>query len=277
MARARLIKPGFFTNDTLAEIEPLGRLLFAGLWTIADREGRLEDRPRRIKAELLPYDACDVEALLCDLAAHAFIERYEADGQRFIQVSAFVKHQSPHIKEPASTIPAPCLPGARPVLEPEQHRYGPADPDPVIDPVIDPDLDPVAVADRGTAPAAAAPPATAAEQELLDQVQGLRGWPANKDAAYDLRKLREWQRDYPDVNLTALVSQLDSWLAGKPKERASPQRIGNWLRIERERQEGSRNGRGTSGHSQPRSSPNGRAGGGGDIADSWERAARGEL
>ena len=36
MARARNIKPAFFDNDELAENEPLGRLLFIGLWTLAD-------------------------------------------------------------------------------------------------------------------------------------------------------------------------------------------------------------------------------------------------
>jgi hypothetical protein len=64
MARARNIKPGFFLNDELAECEPLARLLFAGLWCIADREGRLEDKPKRIKVEILPYDDCDIDYLL---------------------------------------------------------------------------------------------------------------------------------------------------------------------------------------------------------------------
>ena len=107
MARMRTIKPGFFTNDQLAEIQPLGRLLFAGLWTMADREGRLEDRPKRIKAELLPYDECNADALLGELAQGGFIIRYEAAGHRYIQVTAFSKHQCPNVKELASTIPQP--------------------------------------------------------------------------------------------------------------------------------------------------------------------------
>jgi len=107
MARARNIKPGFFTNDMLAEIEPLGRLLFIGMWTIADREGRLEDRPKRIRAEVLPYDDCDVDGLLNELKQNGFIIRYEVGGNRFIQIVNFVKHQNPHVKESASTIPAP--------------------------------------------------------------------------------------------------------------------------------------------------------------------------
>lgn len=107
MARARNIKPGFFINDDLAEIEPLGRLLFAGLWTVADREGRLEDKPKKIKASILPYDDCDIDKLLQDLHDSGFICRYTVDGQNYIQIINFLKHQNPHHKEIASIIPPP--------------------------------------------------------------------------------------------------------------------------------------------------------------------------
>jgi hypothetical protein len=49
MARARNIKPAFFKNEQLVELGMSTRLLFIGLWCLADREGRLEDRPKRIK------------------------------------------------------------------------------------------------------------------------------------------------------------------------------------------------------------------------------------
>ena len=107
MARSRNIKPGFFSNDVLAECEPLARLLFAGLWTIADREGRLEDRPKRIKAELLPYDDCNIDALLDALHSKGFILRYSVENQQLIQILAFTKHQNPHKNEVHSTLPQP--------------------------------------------------------------------------------------------------------------------------------------------------------------------------
>ena len=110
MARSRNIKPGFFKNETLAECQPLARLLFAGLWCLADREGRLEDRPKRIRAELLPYDDGSVDEMLNELHGAGFIVRYEAGGNRFIQVMDFTKHQTPHHKEQASTIHSPDLP-----------------------------------------------------------------------------------------------------------------------------------------------------------------------
>lgn len=134
MARARNLKPGFFLNDELAECDPLARLLFAGLWCIADREGRLEDRPKRIKAEILPYDDCDVDKFLNDLQSHGFIKRYEVDGKRYIQIINFKKHQNPHIKEAASIIPPPPEDEPAPekhhtctVQEPEKHTENPAD------------------------------------------------------------------------------------------------------------------------------------------------------
>jgi len=107
VARARNIKPGFFTNDDLASISPLGRILFAGLWTIADREGRLEDKPAKIKACLLPYDRCDVNKLLDLLVGKEFIFRYCADEKNYIQITNWHRHQNPHHMEVPSEIPAP--------------------------------------------------------------------------------------------------------------------------------------------------------------------------
>lgn len=107
LARARNIKPGFFKNEDLAELNPLGRILFSGLWCLADREGRLEDRPKRIKAEVLPYDECDVNNLLNQLVDAKFIIRYAVDDQEYIQIINFKKHQNPHMREAPSVIPLP--------------------------------------------------------------------------------------------------------------------------------------------------------------------------
>jgi hypothetical protein len=107
VARSRNIKPTFFTNEYLAELSPLARLLFIGLWCQADREGRLQDRPKRLKIDILPYDNCDVDILLDDLQKSRgdFIKRYEVEGNKYIQIINFSKHQNPHKKEVASTIP----------------------------------------------------------------------------------------------------------------------------------------------------------------------------
>jgi len=107
MARARSIKPSLMANEELAALDPLTRLLFPYLWMLADREGRLEDRPRRIGAVALPYDQCaDVHQMLEDLQLAGFIHRYVVQDIGIIQIINFAKHQTPHSKEVKSTLPA---------------------------------------------------------------------------------------------------------------------------------------------------------------------------
>lgn len=107
MARARNIKPGFYKNEDLAECSVWARLIFPGLWMLADRDGRLEDRPKRIKGELLPFDSVEMEPLLAELHARKFILRYESGGMKCIQILKFKEHQAPHYSEKPSIIPPP--------------------------------------------------------------------------------------------------------------------------------------------------------------------------
>ena len=99
MARGRNIKPAFFDNDLLADNEPLGRLLFIGMWTIADFKGCFEWREKRIKAKLLPFDNCNVKKLAINLDNSGFI-RFYSDGEKtYCEIKNFVKHQNPHKNE----------------------------------------------------------------------------------------------------------------------------------------------------------------------------------
>lgn len=110
MARARNIKPGLFKNEILGVADPFYTILFESLWVLADRDGRLEDRPLRIKAETFPYrEGLDVEAMLTWLAGNGFILRYVAEGKALIQIIEFTKHQNPHRDEKKSELPAPVL------------------------------------------------------------------------------------------------------------------------------------------------------------------------
>ncbi len=107
MARARNIKPSLFTNEVLGVADPLLTILFVSLWCLADKAGRLEDRPLRIKANTFPYrEGIDADKLLTDLEGYGFIRRYVAGELRLIEVLNFAKHQSPHHTEKESTYPA---------------------------------------------------------------------------------------------------------------------------------------------------------------------------
>jgi hypothetical protein len=119
--RARNIKPGFFKNELLGTADPYMSLLFAGLWCLADRDGRLQDRPLRIKAEVFPYrENLDIHGELTALEEMGFIHRYKVGGVAVIQICNFAKHQTPHHTEKRSCLPAP-------VNSPLRHGENPPD------------------------------------------------------------------------------------------------------------------------------------------------------
>jgi hypothetical protein len=106
--RARLLKPGFFTNERLARLPVRARLLFAGLWCLADREGRLEYRPERIKAAVFPYEPrVKIDALIRALELEEFVKRYTVAHTPCLALPRFAQHQRPHAHEPESTLPPP--------------------------------------------------------------------------------------------------------------------------------------------------------------------------
>lgn len=135
MARSRIIKPEFFQNEELVVLPPIARLLFIGLWQLADRDGRLEDRPGKIKLAVLPADECDVDDLLRQLAEKQLIVRYQIDGARYLSIPKFLVHQSPHVSERSKGIPdppstensvqAPDKHSASTVLAPDKHQTNP--------------------------------------------------------------------------------------------------------------------------------------------------------
>lgn len=118
---------------------------------LADRKGRLEDRPLRLKVQIFPYDYVDMNALLVSLQESGFIARYTVKGDRYIAIPKFLHHQSPHCREPESALPAPprgLIPASglsdaqhlsSTVLASGRHQSGPS--------VIDPESVAVAVAE----------------------------------------------------------------------------------------------------------------------------------
>ena len=102
MPRARNIKPGFFESEQVGQVPFGARLLFEALWLMADREGRLEDRPLRFKGFAFRYDPTtveDIEQWLQQLEDVRLIDRYTVDRLMLIWIPKFKKHQNPHVKE----------------------------------------------------------------------------------------------------------------------------------------------------------------------------------
>lgn len=113
MARARTLKPSFFKNEKVVARSFPARLLYEGLWTLADRRGILKDKPQWIKMEVFPADSLDVNALLGELAERRededcpLIRRYERHGFKCIIICGFAQHNHPHPNEQANDLPMP--------------------------------------------------------------------------------------------------------------------------------------------------------------------------
>ncbi len=127
MARIRTVKPEFFRHEALFEAEqsvslPL-RLAFAGLFTVADREGRFRWQPRVLKLDVMPFDAVDFGVILDALHAYGFVDRYRVDGQEYGVIPSWRKHQQINARESASTIPAPDASGAEKCVHPSKHVH----------------------------------------------------------------------------------------------------------------------------------------------------------
>lgn len=98
MARIRTIKPEFFRHEGLQDLEinhakEYPMLVFAGLWTLSDKEGRFEWRPRQIKLDILPFLKFDMDQTLKLLSDNGFIEKYEVDGKHYGLIPSFSDHQ----------------------------------------------------------------------------------------------------------------------------------------------------------------------------------------
>ena len=97
MPRIRAIKPQFWLDEELATVPIEARLLYIGLWNLADDSGVFEYRPGRIRVQLFPYDLNITNEMisnwLISLEKIGNIERFEDSHKDYALIKAFLKHQ----------------------------------------------------------------------------------------------------------------------------------------------------------------------------------------
>jgi len=94
--RIRSIKPEFWASENMAALSRDERLVFIGLWSLADDEGRFRANPRYIAGQLLPYDEDGlvvVSRALARLREQAAVTLYEVDGSSYGLVTGWGRHQ----------------------------------------------------------------------------------------------------------------------------------------------------------------------------------------
>jgi len=206
MPRSRELKYGFFTDEEIAKLTPFARLLFEGLWCLADRDGRLEDRPARIHALLFPYDhQLDIDALLREVAGARgdFIQRYEVDGRNYIQIRTLNKNQHFHPKEKSAGYPSPParkIPGL-----PENSASNPALPS------------------LSSLPSQSSKPSVCCSEVADDNSEpaepALVTFPCAKGTTWDLTESvrAELAEAYPAVDILAEARKALEWCRANPK------------------------------------------------------------
>jgi len=125
MARIRSIKPEFFTSLTVADLTPVQRLTFIGLWTHSDDEGRCVDDARLIKAAIWPLDdrtTSDVEDDLKALSESSLILRYTLNRKHYLAVRGWAEHQKINRPTPSKLPPPPSAPIPGPTCGDEDSR-----------------------------------------------------------------------------------------------------------------------------------------------------------
>lgn len=230
MARTRSIKPSFFKNEYLAECEPMARLLFVGLWTLADSQGRMEFRPMRIKAELFPYENCDILGLLKQLADRGFVRAYESGDFKVLEIPTFGQHQRCHPDERDEGLPAPDEDGTTIVFPERNAKPGNPAHEPG-NPTREPGNPPASCAFNPStfSPSTSYPldaPSTPQRRRCSKPADPIRwtsenGWEGITDADH-----AEWSQAYPAADLPVELAKATQWLKANPKKA----RKSNWRR-----------------------------------------------
>ncbi len=236
MARVRSVTPAFFRHELLQDLEAAHpgahvMLVFAGLWTVADKEGRFEWRPRQLHLDILPFLALDLEKTLTILTAAGFIRRYTVGDRVFGFIPNFGKYQRISGKEAQGPARFPAPPETDQV-EPENHP-GSAGEAPEKQPGA-----PITVI-RSTeygekTSSSCAEPSADAEAPAPDPdcpVFPCAG--PGKHWRATLEQRGRWHAGYPTLDIPTEYRRAAAWLADNPTKRKTargmPKFIGGWL------------------------------------------------
>lgn len=94
--RIRTIKPEMWADERVGDLSHGARLLFVGLVTMADDEGRVRELPAAILGHVFPYDGISTPKLgrwLSEVVATGMVVRYQVAGKRYLAFPHWTRHQ----------------------------------------------------------------------------------------------------------------------------------------------------------------------------------------
>ena len=111
MARRRMIDPNIWQSEDFSKLSTLAKLVFIGLFSQADDEGRGRAKPIYIKSILFPYDEkvrlIDIETALSEIALNLSVTFYSVgNGNEYYSLNNWENWQTIDKPKP-SKIPSP--------------------------------------------------------------------------------------------------------------------------------------------------------------------------
>lgn len=87
MARKRMIDPNIWQSEDFGKLSTLAKLVFIGLFSLADDEGRGRCNPIYLKSTLFPYEegirSADVDKTLSEISSNMSVVFYSCDGSSY--------------------------------------------------------------------------------------------------------------------------------------------------------------------------------------------------
>ena len=118
MARKRMLSPEIWESESFSSLSDFQKIVFIGLISLADDEGRGKANPSFIKSTLFPYDenrrVAEVKSALSQIARCTSTQFYNVNGSEYYLLTSWKKWQK--IDKPSkSKLPPP--PNSSGVLE----------------------------------------------------------------------------------------------------------------------------------------------------------------
>ena len=104
MASRRMIDPAIWQSEDFAGFTFRQRVLFVGLFSNADDQGRMPAHPALVRSTVFPYDDIPLDEIQADLdviAQAECIELYRPNGKPALQILNWWKYQSPQWAYPS--------------------------------------------------------------------------------------------------------------------------------------------------------------------------------
>lgn len=87
MARKRMIDPNIWQSEDFSKLSTLGKIVFIGLFSLADDEGRGRCNPVYLKSTLFPYEegirSADIDKTLSEISSNMSVIFYSCDGSNY--------------------------------------------------------------------------------------------------------------------------------------------------------------------------------------------------